>query len=111
VPNRPELVEKYGWDVKYGSHALRLALQGWEIATTGHLTLPMKEGDRKDVLAVKRGETTKEAVSAEITEIEREVRNLLDTGQCQLPPTPHLPTIQKFSLEAHEQHWFRGRRG
>lgn len=25
VPNRPELIEKYGWNVKYGSHALRLA--------------------------------------------------------------------------------------
>ena len=40
VPNRPELIEKYGWDVKYGSHALRLAYQGFEIASTGTLSLP-----------------------------------------------------------------------
>lgn len=28
VPNRPELIAKHGWDVKYGSHALRLAFRG-----------------------------------------------------------------------------------
>lgn len=41
VPNRPELVERYGYDVKYASHALRLAYQGLEIARDGRLTLPM----------------------------------------------------------------------
>ena len=33
VPNRPELIARHGWDVKYGSHALRLAYQGFEIAS------------------------------------------------------------------------------
>ena len=58
VPNRPELIEKYGWDTKYGSHALRLAMQGWEVASEGHLSLPMRESERLSVLSVKRGETT-----------------------------------------------------
>lgn len=40
VPNRPELIEKFGWDVKYGSHALRLAYQAFEIASAGTLTAP-----------------------------------------------------------------------
>ena len=30
MPNRPELVARYGYDVKYASHALRLAYQGLE---------------------------------------------------------------------------------
>jgi hypothetical protein len=46
VPNRPELIEKYGWDVKYGSHALRLAHQGLEIALNGTLTLPLPSRER-----------------------------------------------------------------
>src|SRR5262249_54298179 len=56
VPNRPELVERYGYDVKYASHALRLAYQGLEIARDGRLTLPMTEGERERVLRVKRGD-------------------------------------------------------
>jgi hypothetical protein len=59
VPNRPELIEKYGWDVKYGSHALRQAHQGPEIASTGTLSLPMPDRERERVLAVKRGEVAR----------------------------------------------------
>jgi hypothetical protein len=49
VPNRPELVEKYGWDVKYDSHALRLAYQGLVIASTGQLSLPLPGRERARV--------------------------------------------------------------
>lgn len=109
VPNRPELVEKYGWDVKYGSHALRLALQGHEIATTGHLTLPLRDSDRAEVLRVKRGLVPRSDVSERITEMECATRAALGAAS-PLPPAPYLPTISKWSLEAHEQHWFRGGR-
>ena len=70
MPNRPELIERYGWDVKYGSHALRLAYQGHEIASEGTLSLPMREPQRERVLAVKRGEVPRDEVSAEIAEKE-----------------------------------------
>src|SRR6266536_3330438 len=56
VPNRPELVARYGYDVKYASHALRLAYQGLEIVRDGRLTLPMPDRERGRVLRVKRGE-------------------------------------------------------
>lgn len=85
VPNRPELVDKYGWDVKYGSHALRLAFQGQEIARAGHLTLPLAADQRERVVAVKRGEVSRDEVSSQITDIERDVRTLLDVGGTPLP--------------------------
>ena len=47
-----------GYDVKYASHALRLAYQGLEIAREGRLTLPMPDPERERVLRVKRGEVT-----------------------------------------------------
>lgn len=62
VPNRPELIERYGWDTKYGSHALRLCMQGLEIVQTGYLTLPMPEEDRQTCLAVKQGAYSQAAV-------------------------------------------------
>ncbi len=105
VPNRPELVERYGWDVKYGSHALRLAHQGYEIASTGHLTLPMPSPDRERVLAVKRGEVPRDEVSAEITEFQVRVRELLDSGRSPLPPTADYPAITTWAISAQRRHW------
>lgn len=105
VPNRPELVERYGWDVKYGSHALRLAHQGFEIASRGTLTLPLEPDVRERVLAVKRGEVGRDEVSAEITALEVAVMALLGEGATAVPEHPDRDAIQAWSVEAHRSHW------
>lgn len=105
VPNRPELIEKYGWDTKYGSHALRLAYQGFEIASAGTLTLPMPEVHRDRVLAVKRGEVARDEVSAEITRLELAVRTLLDEGRSPLPESADFDTINGWAIGAQRRHW------
>ncbi|WP_028709322.1 nucleotidyltransferase domain-containing protein [Propionicicella superfundia] len=105
VPSRPELIELYGWDVKYGSHALRLAHQGFEIASTGHLTLPMPPAQRKRVLAVKRGEIPRDEVSAEIAQLEAHVRELLDTRRTPLREAADLDAITAWAVSAHRRHW------
>lgn len=55
MPKRTELIEAHGYDTKYASHALRLALQGIELWRTGGLSLPMERRDREDVLTIKTG--------------------------------------------------------
>lgn len=105
MPNRPELIERYGWDVKYGSHALRLAYQGHEIASEGTLSLPMREPQRERVLAVKRGEVPRDEVSAEIAEKEAEVRRVLDDGASPLPPHADLDRINEWAIDAQRRHW------
>lgn len=105
VPNRPELIEKYGWDVKYGSHALRLAYQGLEIASTGALTLPLPPERRERVLSVKRGEVPRAEVSQEITEVEATVRKLLDEDATPLPKTADYATINTWAIKTQRHHW------
>lgn len=105
VPNRPELIEAYGWDVKYGSHALRLAHQGFEIASTGNLTLPMPDRERERVLAVKRGKVARDEVSVEISRLESAVRSLLDEGNTPLPLTADLDRISAWAIDAQRRHW------
>lgn len=105
VPDRPELVERYGWDVKYGSHALRLAHQGREIAVDGALTLPLKPDIREHVLSVKRGEISREDVSAEITKIAKEVQTLLDEGKTAVRDRPNVTMIEEWSVSAHMMQW------
>lgn len=105
VPNRPELIEKHGWDVKYGSHALRLAHQGHEVATRGTLTLPLEPEVRTRVLAVKRGEVSRDEVSAEIAALETKVRALLDGGKTAVRKHPNRAAIQAWATDAHRRHW------
>lgn len=106
VPNRPELIEKYGWDVKYGSHALRLAYQGREIALEGHLSLPLAAEVRARVLSVKLGEVGRDEVSAEITSLETEVRSALERGDAlAVPDHPDVDAIEAFAVSAYREAW------
>jgi predicted nucleotidyltransferase len=106
VPNRPELVARHGYDVKYASHALRLAYQGLEIARDARLTLPMPTAERERVLAVKRGEVRdKGVVLAEIASVQSRVEDLLATGRTSLPEHADLDTISAWSVSAHRRHW------
>ncbi len=54
-PNRPELVEKYGFDTKYAGHVIRLGIQGIELATTREMHLPMLEQDRAYIISIRKG--------------------------------------------------------
>jgi uncharacterized protein len=106
LPNRPELVEKYGYDVKYAAHALRLAFQGLEILRDGRLTLPMPGPERERVLRVKRGDVADlDAVLAEIDSVRSTVVEALAAGGTPLPEDPDLDAISAWSVAAHQRHW------
>lgn len=53
--NRPELVEKYGFDTKFAYHAVRLGIQGCELMDTGWIDLPMKPRDRELLVDIRNG--------------------------------------------------------
>jgi len=105
VPNRPELIAKYGFDTKYAAHALRLALQGAEIVETGDLQLPMREELRERVLAVKTGQVPQAEVLAQISELETEIRNRLASGNTPLPENPDIAKIENWAIQAQKQFW------
>jgi predicted nucleotidyltransferase len=106
APNRPELVARYGYDVKYASHALRLAYQGLEIVRDGRLTLPMPRAERDRVLRVKRGDVTALAdVLEEIDAVQADVRAVLASGQTPLTAEPALDVISDWSVSSHRRHW------
>ena len=105
VPNRPELIEKYGWDTKYGAHALRLGLQGLELVRHGTMTLPMAGKSRDLVLAVKTGEHSMQYVSEYLDLIEVTMRELLDKGATPLPVQPNVKIINEWAADAHLEHW------
>ena len=67
--NRPELVEKYGYDTKFAYHAVRLGLQGIELMREKTIALPMSAHDREMLLNIRRGMYSFENISRMITSI------------------------------------------
>lgn len=106
MPKRPELVEQYGYDTKFASHALRLGLQGLQLIKDRHLALPMTGADRDQVIAMKTGyyATLAEAVAA-IDEVRQRLVTLIDTGQTGLPERPDAEHLSAWSVSAHLRHW------
>lgn len=101
--SRPELVEKYGFDTKYAGHIIRLGYQGVELMTTGHMSLPMQQEHRDDVLAVRTGHWTLERTLSRAGELERDLRDSLDTGP--LPDHADEDAINAFLSDAYCRAW------
>jgi predicted nucleotidyltransferase len=98
MPNRPELVERYGFDTKYAGHLLRLGYQGIELAETGALTLPMREPERSHIIAVRTGKHTEAEVLDEARGLEERLKFLRDTNP--LPPA-NSAAVERFVIDAY----------
>lgn len=101
--SRPELIKQFGFDTKYAGHIIRLGYQGIELMTTGHLSLPMDPQHCADVLAVRTGQWTFERTLSRAGELERDLRDSLDTGP--LPDHPNEDGINAFLQDAYLRAW------
>lgn len=103
VPNRPELIEKYGYDTKYASHALRLGMQGVELMETGRLTLPMRQRDLDLCMRVKTGQVGYEQALAWIDLCARDLVDVIEKSP--LPEQPDRAAVGDWMIAAHHRHW------
>ena len=107
VPNRPELIEAHGYDTKYASHALRLGLQGLEVAKKGRLTLPMSGEDLAACMEVKRGEVDFAQALAWVDSVRDVLRGRMEQGEHVLRDEPDMDRINAWMIDAHQRHWSR----
>lgn len=105
VPNRPELIEAYGYDVKYASHALRLGLQGIELMNTGKISLPMLPGDLTRCMKVKRGEVSYAEALKEVDEVRAELDSILQSEKSKLQKQPNLKKVNEWMVDVQLRHW------
>lgn len=103
--NRPELVESFGYDVKYAAHVIRLGVQGCEYLQTGQLSVPMREADRDLVRAVRRGSIPFADVVRMADELERHLHRLIGSVNLQLPPEPDTARVQRFLVDTYQDVW------
>lgn len=104
---RPELVAKYGFDVKYASHVLRLGIQGIELMRTGRLTLPMPEPERTMLRGVRSGHCSLQEVLSESGKLERELSDLYHDGS-PLPALPDEERVNEWLVDTLQYAWKGG---
>lgn len=99
--NRPELVEKYGFDTKFAMHALRLGFEGIEMLTHRRITLPVSEPSLTILRGVRTGQYTLEQTLTMIDAAEMQLRELLKNCDWKTDRK----RIDAFMVKAHQSHW------
>jgi uncharacterized protein len=104
---RPELIEKYGFDTKYAGHMIRLGYQGVELLSTGKITLPMPEGQRKTVVDIRLGKYTMRDCLTWAEQLEDEIVGLAhpEFGTSDLPHEPDYAAIDQWLSDIYRWHW------
>jgi len=99
--NRKELIKAKGFDYKFGSHLIRLLIEGKELLETGRLEFPLKNS--KDLLDIKLGKWDLKDVLDYSEEIESEINKLSNN----LPKKPNYKQVEKFTIEMLEEWTFK----
>ena len=98
--SRKHIVDKYGWDVKYGMHLVRLLLSARDLLAEGDLDIKRYSQELRNI---RNGEVSKEEVFAKFDFYKKELDNLYITSK--LPQTPRYPEIKKILLECLEMQY------
>lgn len=101
--NRPELIERYGYDSKFAYHALRLGLQGIELLLNGSITLPMEPEHRSFLKDVRLGKWTQQQVLEEIDYLANELAALKDSAN--VPDKPDYTLLNRWLVEGYQYWW------
>ncbi len=100
--NRKDLVEEFGFDLKFGSHCVRLLLEGKELLETGEIKFPLSYADL--ILEIKSGKYSLSELEEMIEYYENEIR--LSFEKTQLPSKPQYDKINKMLIDILQQHFY-----
>ncbi len=99
-PARAALEEKHGYDTKHGAHLVRLLRMGREILTTGRVNVWRGDIDRDELLAIRAGAWSYDALIAWADGVEAELDGLYATSP--LPVEPDREAIDRLCVELVE---------
>lgn len=102
--NRPELVEKYGYDTKYAYHSLRIAMQGIELMSKANIVLPMVEHQRRYLIDVREGRYTQSEVLEKLGKLEAELLHAAEST-VQLPERVDIDFVNDWLVDLYRLWW------
>lgn len=101
IGNRKEYVEKYGYDVKFASHLIRLLSEGLTLLVEGKLHFPIDHN--RYITAVKEGKYDMGQVMAKADQLESLVEQAYVNST--LPNSPDRDAIEDLQIEMMEDFW------
>lgn len=99
-PKRQESKDKFGFDVKFAYHVVRLFLECEQVMMTGTLRL---DRDSQVYQAIRSGEWSLDRLKKWVEEKERSMETLY--AESKLPERPDVPKIKTLLLECLEMHY------
>lgn len=103
--NRPDLIEKYGYDTKFAMHVIRLLVECEELMRSGVITLP---SPKKELLIdIRTGKYTEDWVIREATRLMEECKEA--ESKSPLPAEIDRNFISRVISEAYRKHWEKWR--
>jgi uncharacterized protein len=102
---RPELEERFGYDVKAAMHVLRLLHEGIEFVSSGWVTLPRPAPERTKLLEVRRGGWSRDRVIAEAQRLFAELDSAAERSP--LPERVDLDALGKLVAAIYLDVWDR----
>jgi hypothetical protein len=100
---RPELVAKYGYDVKYAAQIIKLGQQGITFMETGIVEVPISEPTATEIKSLRTGGYT-EAQALDWAEgIEARLKQAINKSM--LPDRPNQIGIQHLVASTYGQHY------
>jgi predicted nucleotidyltransferase len=100
---RPDLVEKYGYDVKFAMHYVRLLYECRELLAHSHVTLPRPSDERQHLIDIRTGKYTQDEVFKAGDDLRSECESLLANSL--LPENVDKEFLSHVIAQAYESHW------
>jgi predicted nucleotidyltransferase len=97
---RREMIEEFGYDVKFAYHVVRLMNEIEQILTEGDLDL---ERSREQLKSIRRGDWTVDQIERYFMDNETRLAKLYDASS--LPHKPRMEEIKQLLLDCLEQHF------
>lgn len=98
---RPDLIERYGFDVKFAMHYVRLLGECREMLREHKVTLPRPE--KELLIDIRTGKYTQNQVLEMGDDLAGECQQLLEKSD--LPDTVNVNTLSQQIAEAYQYHW------
>lgn len=99
---RLEIREKYGFDVKFAYHVVRLLDECEQILTLGDLDL---RRSREYLKAIRRGEVSPKEIREWFSNKEKQLEEVYHREDCPVPYSPDEKAIKNLLLECLEHHY------
>jgi len=101
IGTRKEYVEKYGYDVKFASHLIRLISEGLTLLVDGKLMYPIEHN--RYIIGIKEGKYELGQVLTKADELESLIEQAYVTSK--LPHSPNYEKISELQIKLLEDFW------